>query len=501
VAALLCRPRVLRPSPFATFAFDYHRAGLNVFPLNGKKPLVRNFNQWGGLPRRAIESWSNRWPEANIGLGTRGAGLVVLDADDIDLIPKFLSIAGDTPLRTQTPRGGQHFYFLDLEGKFWGVNRPGGELYDIKGAGWGDQVVLPGSRSESGLGGYTLVGDPDCHVPSAFAQLLDDVPPLREEAYRDLTRTAYGRTQVTVEVPTASLVSMALPNSKIHEGARNCTLFAWACREAHEVARRYGRELGLAELIARCLGLNKAACEPPLSRIEVEKVANSAWSYTMTGVNRPRGRRRLPARVAMVDLQGHSRAVVLLAKLSALGSKVQFSVSAAVREGLIKNWSRHDYQAALDRLLSGRRLAILEDPRKGRGSRGLYRVAEPFDSSELCLLIGALEGDADAAILFQTVLEVWGEGVATLSVRSMVETFNGPYSSWTEPRLRKARARLEDRGLLNRLQVVWTSQRRQGPARFKVRCPSVLAEAKNAGDRTRIETPPPEGEAILARVS
>ena len=86
------------------------------------------------------------------------AGLVVVDVDRADLVEPLLELYGDTPVRTLTPSGGVHLYYLAPEdpdspdGVAAVVSRTGvrgPKTYDIKAAG--AMAHMPGGESFSGL--------------------------------------------------------------------------------------------------------------------------------------------------------------------------------------------------------------------------------------------------------------------------------------------------------------------------------------------------------------
>lgn len=95
----------------ASTAEEITLSGRVVFPVVGKKPLVR----WGQLDqlsitdrRTLVRSWWRRWPDASIGMQT-GAGLVVIDIDPHH--GGVVDPAWPETREARTPHGGRHRYY------------------------------------------------------------------------------------------------------------------------------------------------------------------------------------------------------------------------------------------------------------------------------------------------------------------------------------------------------------------------------------------------------
>lgn len=480
--------------PFRSMAADYHANRLCVFPVDGKIPLVKGFNSWPGLRRETIDRWGSRWPTANLGIGTRGAGLVVLDSDTPTATKLFREIAGETPLRTLTPRGGEHWYFRDPDGAYNGVNRPGNAGYDIKGAGFGDFVVLPGSWSDVHQRAYEITGAGDEATPYMFGALLREVPILSSQAYSNLTHRPIGR---TFSIPSASVTRLRA-SGVVAEGERNTTMFKWCCREARQFAD-WLTEDGLRELVSRSLAMNSSTFVPPLPAAEVEKTARSAWKYTQKGTNRRRGRACGPICDALVKLDGDARAVALQLYFDQLPDPqdIAFSPSRWANADVIPNWSRRFYQAASDALLKVGELKQRSAGKKGRGLVGHYAVCRLQAPLPVTPLLSLFVGDADALILYLLCVERWGVGeTSTLAIRAMTARFVGPLSNWTERRLRRARDNLEEKGLIVRIAQPRRPGRLDLPAQFTIKPPFVPKMPEFAPHQY---TPAPLSETRLAR--
>jgi Bifunctional DNA primase/polymerase, N-terminal len=102
---------------FARAAETLWRAGLVPIPVggeDGKKPLVTSFTKWKRRPGlSAIKKWIIKYPGANVGVVTgRYLGCVVDIHSAVPLVQQQLvERFGNTPFKTQTPRGGCHLWY------------------------------------------------------------------------------------------------------------------------------------------------------------------------------------------------------------------------------------------------------------------------------------------------------------------------------------------------------------------------------------------------------
>ena len=135
------------------------KEGFAIFPIKaGTKapPLVKDWPAQATTKRAQINTWWNKWPDANIGIHCEG--LLVIDVDvkkDGDASLAALEAIQELPdtLTTRTPTGGRHLIYKLPEGHAGvqnGVDVLGKGL-DIRSTH--GYVVAPGSTVEAG--GYT----------------------------------------------------------------------------------------------------------------------------------------------------------------------------------------------------------------------------------------------------------------------------------------------------------------------------------------------------------
>lgn len=230
--------RVDNDSPLAA-AEQYAKDGHVVFPLDGKRPLVR----WRELkpgPQHVfqVRAWWKRWPNANIGLRT-GNGLVVLDVD-----PRHggeVDPSWPETLASETRSGGVHLFYRSDRPVANSVSRvaPG---VDVRGEG--GYVVVPPSP------GWRWLND------AALAPL----PALRVDVPRDSGRSGSGGQQ-GFEF-----------RDEVAEGGRNDYLARVA---------GYLMSLGFSEIEAEeeLQEENAEVCKPPLPAEEVAAIAASIGRY------------------------------------------------------------------------------------------------------------------------------------------------------------------------------------------------------------------------------
>lgn len=465
--------------PYGRLAHAYAVAGVPTFPVCPltKKPLVRQYAARRTPSVQTIEVWARRYPHANIGFATRRAKVVVLDADDADALAYFRTHDIEPVLRSVTPKG-EHWWFSDPTSQRHGGNRPTVLSYDIKAAQDCHLVILPGSVSPSGV--YQLADGDRRDTPGLFAERLGRLTPLPDEVYASLMGTGNntGEARVLPQKPASPDWLTLLAADRVPQGQRNHAVFAFARRACRQVRRETPDELGHEMLLERVGRFNQTVCDPPLATSEVEKTALSAWRWELAHMHRLPANRRRDVRAALVQHQGDPRPVTLLMLLTQTtqpGEDLALTPARLAEQGLILGWSQAHFRAAISALTLTGRLRIIARPRRGRGNVGVYRLAAPLETPiDVIALLSRLDGDADAAILYGIVGEQWGApATAELSVRGMCAQRGGPFGTWDERRLRRARGRLEAAALLQR-----HAQPRLGPrtprAMFSVRSMDVL---------------------------
>ena len=241
-----------------------------VFPLRGKIPAVsREKGGHGCLDATAdqdiIAAWWKEYPNANIGLATgEKNGILVIDIDRnhgdgtdgeetlLDLIEKF----GPLPptVEALTPNGGRHLYFRYPQGYDIGIHKApsGGQWPGIDIRGNGGYVAAPPSAIVCADGKTRAYEWEVCGYPSEMP--LAELPP----AWLEWVNGLCGRF-----VPPD-------PGS-VKKGARNDTLFSYACK-----LRAGGAD---EQTLAEKLTEYNRRLPDPLPEREVLSICKSAARY------------------------------------------------------------------------------------------------------------------------------------------------------------------------------------------------------------------------------
>ncbi|MGW8528978.1 bifunctional DNA primase/polymerase [Nocardiopsis sp. NPDC055824] len=182
------------------FALAAARRGWPVFPLtprSKKPPLVRDWERAASTDPDRIRAWWRRWPQANYGIATGPARLVVVDLDTpkpdqepperwrlpgvvegADVLAVLAERAGQ-PVPTEaftvrTRRGGLHLYFTHPAGPHLG-NTSGSLGWLIDTRAHGGYVVGPGCpvTAANGSGRYEVEARQDpAPLPEWIGSLL-----------------------------------------------------------------------------------------------------------------------------------------------------------------------------------------------------------------------------------------------------------------------------------------------------------------------------------------
>ncbi len=208
-----------------------------------------------------IRRWWTQWPEANIGIETEGAGLVVVDVDpdhggeqSWNRLLRDHGPALHATLRVRTGTG-MHLYFRAPDEPIRsgvGILGPG---LDIRAAG--GYVVAPPSRHVSGAAYRveTPAGEAPAPLPSA------------------LRRRLAGSRSASMSAPDV-VPGRARPDAEdtIPEGQRNAALFRLGGK-----LRRDG--LGEEAILAALSAENARRCRPPLGASEIRAIARGLARY------------------------------------------------------------------------------------------------------------------------------------------------------------------------------------------------------------------------------
>jgi DNA-binding XRE family transcriptional regulator len=258
---------------------------------------------------------------------------------------------------TRTPSGGFHLWYRHA-GEQSGNLRSESLEVDIKGVG--GFVVVPPSIARKG----EHVGMPYVFERGSWNELahLPNVRPgsLKRVRERD-NHLGSGATASAREIP---------------KGRRNNTLFRQLLRHAPHCDT-------LEALYDVAHTLNDSECEEPLSSAEIEKIADSVWSYEQRGDNWVG--REARAQITTSELGALSSspdALVLLIELRlahrARSGPFAIAPKAMAQHEKIPGW-RHPrrYQNARDELIRQGFLARVREGGSAPGDPHLFRLCSP----------------------------------------------------------------------------------------------------------------------------
>ena len=233
-------------------ALGYAQRGWPVFPCKpgGKRPTTRAGFKDASTDPQQITAWWHESPQANIGVATGAAGLVVIDVDVKNGAPGLESWQalldelgpeiGETAV-ARTPSGGRHYVYRanghSLRNSV-GKLAPGLDVRAEDG-----YVVAPGSETPEG----SYVWMTDCEPAELPATLAE-------------------RLTIPDRAPAEPLAEAAIP-----VGERNATLTSLA-----GTMRRRGMS---EQAIAAALREENRRCAVPLPEPEVDAIAASVASY------------------------------------------------------------------------------------------------------------------------------------------------------------------------------------------------------------------------------
>lgn len=252
---------------FLKLALFYASKGWAVFPLQPKekdKFLLKSWKEEASKDPEQIKAWWSKWPTANVGLVTGiVSGIVAMDIDPRhggeESLLALEAERGKLPhtVEALTGGGGRHKLFKYTQADITtGANNP---LQGLDFRGTGGYIVAPPSVHPSG-------GRYQWEVSSLPTQVeLATLPEWLAESYRKHTP---GKTDYKPTEPTGP---------RITEGGRNATLASLAGS-----MRRRGMDL--ESILAALKVENVQKCSPPLSDVEVERIAKSVARYDPTAV-------------------------------------------------------------------------------------------------------------------------------------------------------------------------------------------------------------------------
>lgn len=262
------------------WALRYIKLGWAVFPLEGKKPIIREWQIAATLSESQVRDWWGRWPKANIGIRT-GDAFFMFDVDlksggesDLDFLREQYGPIPDT-IQQVTGTGGYHFLF----------QMPGFPVRNLQGA----QNPLFGKGIDiRGIGGY-MVAAPSVHPETGREYFWDGLKEIEEQKIAAapgwMLDKLRGRTAAPPDPGKAAAPPIA---ERIHKGeGRHNVLVSIAGS-----MRRRG--LSGTEMLPSLMAINLERCDPPYDEKHVRQIALSMEKYPAGKPYLPRQRSEAP---------------------------------------------------------------------------------------------------------------------------------------------------------------------------------------------------------------
>jgi hypothetical protein len=343
------------PDPFARAAEGLWRASLAPIPVggeDGKKPLVTSFTKWRRRPGLStIRSWIAKFPDANVGIVTGSlSGVSVIDVDSADLMVqrRMIDRFGDTPLKTRTPSGGCHLWYLHNEE----ASADFSPHIPVQLKAVGGFVVVPPSMRPGGP-----------HAGHSYEFI--------EGALEDLTRLP------PLKPGTIDRLTLAATNPRrlraVKEGRRNNSLLRHLIHDAPYCD-------DLEALVDVGMTFGQYDCDPILPNAEIIKTANSVWKMKEEGRLWAKGvePRVTVSRTVIDALSDNALKFYLKLRLLHFDRREFVLVPTAMAEAqVIWGWSHHKYRAARKEVLTEGFLKMVREGGSRPGDPSLFAFSAP----------------------------------------------------------------------------------------------------------------------------
>ena len=249
-------------------AISYASQGWHVFPVADKQPLVKWRDESTDDQSKIVGmDWSRA---TGIGLDCGKSGIVVIDVDDVNAVPKLAEKLGWDPVEdntyvSYTGGGGYHIFYKAGEQSVRNSASKVVQGIDVRGDG--GYVVLPPSDHSSGMI-YRWYRQPEegiRPIPEKLVELLNYREQAPEPAVPTLS-VSHEKWGMAVLAEEAAIIESSAP------GTRNSTLFEHAVY-VYDVVK--GGHLDKVVADAR---LEAAAVRVGLGSGETAGTLSSAWN-------------------------------------------------------------------------------------------------------------------------------------------------------------------------------------------------------------------------------
>jgi hypothetical protein len=268
-------------SSLTDLRWSLRRAGFAPLPLEGKRPVLCEWEKRLLVSLEEIMSWERFFPAAvNTGVLTKLSPAIDIDithpeaAEAVEALARdrfcehgvFLVRIGRAPKKAILFRGEQPFKKIALN-----LQAPGGGKHQIEILADGQQLACFGRHPDTGTA-YTWFGGSPGQIPRMELCLLTEIE--ARAFVQDAANLLRDEFNYRTEITSGGVTKIAwrdLASTPVSEGARNETI----ARFAGHLLRHFVDPYVALELL---LTWNTAHCRPPLDAKEITRTVNSIAS-------------------------------------------------------------------------------------------------------------------------------------------------------------------------------------------------------------------------------
>ena len=193
-----------------------------LHPLNGKIPLLKDWQNKASIDPIVVKKWFKQWPKANLGIVTgERSNLLVLDIDGEEGKNSIIGLELPETLNVVTARGNHYYFTLPETLKFVSTTRAG-LLSGVDTRGRGGFIVAPPSIHPSGHEYHWIHSDSVvANAPEWLVQSL--IPSKRSVSKISVSlkekNSRYARSALRSEFDAVAMAPVGMRNMRLNQAA------------------------------------------------------------------------------------------------------------------------------------------------------------------------------------------------------------------------------------------------------------------------------------------
>ena len=236
--------------------------------VGDKKPAVN----WRRMKRiaaqKTLTAWGQQFPDANLGILTGPSNITIVDIDNMQMAERMLSLCGDTPLITETPRGGRHLWFKNTGEITEQDFEPGVDIRAIGGFALAPPSIKPETESK-----YQFI--------RGSLEDLKRLPPINPGSLPNRRDTSDLQPRKAPSGSVSAPISTA-NNNCVPETQRDSVIYPAMLLAAVD-------SQSPDDLFLKGMALSESLCKTPLTEVEIKAKAHKIWQYKEEGRLMPPG--------------------------------------------------------------------------------------------------------------------------------------------------------------------------------------------------------------------